>query len=106
MRNLYIWNIVMTKEKSGRATVSLTMIVRNEEANLPRCLESVRGLFDEMVVVDTGSTDCTKALAMSWGPSSNGPENRLKPSEGRGDRKSKPYLAAGFDLGSSGFCRV
>ncbi len=33
--------------------VSLTMIVRNEEHNLPRCLESVRGLFDEIVIVDT-----------------------------------------------------
>ncbi len=33
--------------------VSLTMIVRNEEHNLPRCLESVRGLFDEIVVGDT-----------------------------------------------------
>jgi glycosyltransferase involved in cell wall biosynthesis len=43
------------------------MIVRNEEANLPRCLESVRGLFDEIVVVDTGSTDRTKALALEQG---------------------------------------
>ena len=38
------------------------MIVRNEEANLPACLASVRGLFDEIVVVDTGSTDRTREI--------------------------------------------
>ena len=52
---------------SRKAKVSLTMIVRNEECNLPICLESVRGLFDEIVVVDTGSTDRTKAIAASFG---------------------------------------
>jgi glycosyltransferase involved in cell wall biosynthesis len=50
-----------------RAKVSLTMIVRNEEQNLPRCLKSVRGLFDEIVVVDTGSTDRTKDIAAEFG---------------------------------------
>lgn len=50
-----------------RPRVSLTMIVRNEESNLPACLESVRGLFDEIVVVDTGSTDRTAAIARSFG---------------------------------------
>ena len=52
---------------SYMAKVSLTMIVRNEEQNLPRCLESVRGLFDEIVVVDTGSTDRTKEIAAGFG---------------------------------------
>ena len=47
--------------------VSLTMIVKNEEANLPRCLESVRGLFDEIIVLDTGSTDRTVEIATSFG---------------------------------------
>jgi tetratricopeptide (TPR) repeat protein len=47
--------------------VSLTMIVKNEEANLPRCLESVRGLFDEIIVLDTGSTDRTVEIARSFG---------------------------------------
>jgi glycosyltransferase involved in cell wall biosynthesis len=52
---------------SRRAKVSLTLIVRNEEANLPHCLESVRGIFDEIVVVDTGSTDRTKEIAEGYG---------------------------------------
>ncbi|SIN68768.1 Glycosyltransferase like family 2 [Singulisphaera sp. GP187] len=47
--------------------VSLTMIVRNEEANLPACLTSAAGLFDEIVIVDTGSTDRTIEIARSFG---------------------------------------
>ena len=47
--------------------VSLTMIVKNEEANLPSCLASVADLVDEIVIVDTGSTDRTKEVATSWG---------------------------------------
>jgi GT2 family glycosyltransferase len=52
---------------SARPRVSLTMIVRDEEANLPGCLESIRGLFDEIVLVDTGSTDRTAEIARSFG---------------------------------------
>ncbi len=50
-----------------RARVSLTMIVRDEERNLPHCLESVRGVFDEIVVLDTGSKDRTIEIARSFG---------------------------------------
>ena len=48
-------------------TLSLAMIVKNEAANLPHCLASVRDLVDEMVVVDTGSSDDTVAIAESHG---------------------------------------
>lgn len=41
------------------------MIVRNEERNLPDCLASCTDLFDDVVIVDTGSTDQTKAIAAS-----------------------------------------
>jgi glycosyltransferase involved in cell wall biosynthesis/tetratricopeptide (TPR) repeat protein len=51
----------------GRARVSLTLITRDEEKNLPRCLESVRGIFDEIVVVDTGSVDRTREIAREYG---------------------------------------
>src|ERR1035438_3229986 len=47
--------------------LSLCMIVKNEERNLPRCLDSVRGLAGELIVVDTGSTDETPRVAARYG---------------------------------------
>ncbi len=44
-------------------TVSLCMIVKNEAEVLGRCLESVAGLTDEIIIVDTGSADGTKEVA-------------------------------------------
>jgi glycosyltransferase involved in cell wall biosynthesis len=43
------------------------MIVKNEERNLARCLDSVRGLAGELIVVDTGSTDETPRVAARYG---------------------------------------
>ncbi len=48
-------------------TVSLCMIVKDEEAMLPRCLDAVAQFVDELIVVDTGSTDRTIAIAESFG---------------------------------------
>lgn len=45
------------------STISLCMIVKNEEEVLYRCLESVKEICDEIIIVDTGSTDKTKELA-------------------------------------------
>lgn len=47
--------------------LSLAMIVKNESAHLGHCLASVKGLVDEMVVADTGSTDDTRAIALAHG---------------------------------------
>ena len=48
------------------ASISLCMIVRDEEAVLGRCLESVAPAVDEIIVVDTGSVDGTKAVAAAY----------------------------------------
>lgn len=47
--------------------LSLCMIVRDEANMLPRCLESVRDLVSEIIVLDTGSTDDSAAIARSAG---------------------------------------
>jgi tetratricopeptide (TPR) repeat protein len=47
--------------------LTLCLIARDEEAFLPRCLESVRGVADRVVVVDTGSTDRTAEIAREHG---------------------------------------
>ncbi len=48
-------------------TISLCMIVKNEEDNIGRCLESIKSIVDEIIVVDTGSTDRTIEIALSMG---------------------------------------
>ncbi len=47
-------------------TISLCMIVKNEEKLLARCLDSIADLMDEMIIVDTGSTDRTKEIAARY----------------------------------------
>lgn len=47
-------------------TISLCMIVKNEEKVLARCLDSVKELMDEMIIVDTGSDDRTKEIAKRY----------------------------------------
>ncbi len=55
----------MSEPASSR--ISLCMIVRDEEQLLPGCLESVRGVVDEIVVVDTGSSDATPEIVRAHG---------------------------------------
>ena len=47
--------------------ISFCAIVKNEEKHLPQCLNSVRNLVQEMIVLDTGSTDNTVAVAQELG---------------------------------------
>ncbi|MGL4877029.1 tetratricopeptide repeat-containing glycosyltransferase family 2 protein [Paraclostridium dentum] len=47
-------------------TISLCMIVKNEEDVIGRCLESIKYLVDEIIVVDTGSTDKTKEIVSKY----------------------------------------
>ena len=48
------------------ATLSVCLIVKNEERFLARCLESVRPVADEIIIVDTGSTDKTVEIARKY----------------------------------------
>jgi tetratricopeptide (TPR) repeat protein len=52
---------------SSKPEISLCMIVKNEEDQLARALESVKNVVDEIIVVDTGSTDRTVEIAESFG---------------------------------------
>jgi len=47
-------------------TISLCMIVKNEERILQRCLDSICDLVEEVIIVDTGSTDTTKEIAARY----------------------------------------
>lgn len=49
--------------------LSIALVTLNEEANLPRCLAAARPLAQEVVIVDSGSTDRTEAIAREYGAS-------------------------------------
>jgi glycosyltransferase involved in cell wall biosynthesis len=48
-------------------SISLVLIVKNEEAELPKCLDSFKDIVQEIIVVDTGSTDRTVEIAKAYG---------------------------------------
>ena len=47
-------------------TISVCMIVKNEEKNLADCLDCLQKIADEIIIVDTGSTDETKSIASKY----------------------------------------
>ena len=49
-----------------KQTISLCMIAKNEEQYLEQCLRSVKDIIDEIIIVDTGSTDKTKEIAKKF----------------------------------------
>lgn len=50
-----------------KGNISICMIVKNEEKDLPECLKLIKNLADEIIIVDTGSTDRTVAIAQEYG---------------------------------------
>ena len=52
--------------KAQLPTLSLTMIVRDEEEQLPQCLDSIKDVLDEIIIVDTGSKDKTVEIAKKY----------------------------------------
>ncbi len=55
------------KENPGKVFITACMMVKNEQANLERCLKSIKPLVDEIIIVDTGSEDDTIKIAESFG---------------------------------------
>lgn len=47
--------------------LSVFLITKNEASNLPRCLEAIKDIADEIVIVDSGSTDNTEEIAKCYG---------------------------------------
>ena len=61
------FNIVLVwMEGDTLITISLCMIVRDEEETLARCLDTVKDIVDEIIIVDTGSVDKTKYIASQY----------------------------------------
>lgn len=54
-------------EKSLVGKLSVCLIIKNEEKNLPDCLESIKNIADEIIVCDTGSDDNSIAIAEKFG---------------------------------------
>jgi len=48
-------------------TLSLCMIVKDEESNIAKCLDSIKDIVDEIIIVDTGSADSTIEIAQKYG---------------------------------------
>lgn len=61
-------NIHTKTQRGSKMRFSLCMIVKNEEAVLRECLDSIKELMDEIIIVDTGSTDGTKEIAAEYTP--------------------------------------
>ena len=59
--------LTISRKTGSRSTVSLCMIVKDEEEHLAKCLQSVRPVVDEIIVVDTGSRDRSRDIARVFG---------------------------------------
>lgn len=66
VRNL-IGSKVISREKKDTASLALCMVVKNEQSFLAPCLNAVKSIADEIILIDTGSVDRTADLARIFG---------------------------------------
>src|SRR5215813_4994705 len=84
--------VLYTPAMLRRITLSVCIITLNEEANLARTLKSVKDIADEIVLVDSGSTDATVSIAQSFGA-----KVFVEPWKGFARQKNSALAKAGCD---------
>lgn len=77
-------------------TISVAMIVKNEAQDLALCLDSVKDWVDEIIILDSGSTDNTKAIALSYGAKFY--ENTHWPGFGKQRQLAQQYVTCDYVL--------
>ena len=77
-------------------TISVAMIVKNEAQDLAQCLETVQGWTDEIVILDSGSTDDTKRIALNYGAKFY--ENADWPGFGKQRQLAQQYVTSDYVL--------
>ncbi|MGC6359027.1 glycosyltransferase family 2 protein [Bisgaard Taxon 45] len=77
-------------------TLSVAMIVKNEAEHLAQCLDTVKDWVDEIVILDSGSTDNTKEIALSYGAKFY--ENTEWPGFGRQRQIAQHYVTTDYVL--------
>lgn len=75
-------------------TLSVAMIVKNEAQDLAQCLDSVKDWVDEIVILDSGSEDQTKEIALSYG--AKWYENRDWQGFGKQRQIAQQYVTSDF----------
>lgn len=77
-------------------TISVAMIVKNESQDLAKCLETVKDWVNEIVILDSGSTDNTKEIALSYGAKFY--ENTDWPGFGKQRQLAQQYVTSDYVL--------
>ena len=77
-------------------TISLVMIVKNEGRNLPRALDSAKDWVNEIIILDSGSTDNTEEIAKQYGAKFY--QNKHWPGFGKQRQLAQQYVTSDYTL--------
>lgn len=81
---------------SSKATLCVAMIVKNEQRHLEKCLNSVHDWVDEIVILDSGSTDNTETIARRY--TEKFYQSKTWPGFGKQRQKAQSYVTSDFVL--------